>query len=151
MYNNNTYGYNPYGYYPQTQPMQSSMQSSAANNQMVPTLMSVTSRPTLNGKVVDGLDTVKGIDIPLDGSVSYFPLASGDAIVTKQLQSDGTSKITVFKPVLDENTEIRYVTADDMKKALSELDFSELDDIKDELKELRQEFKDFKKNKKRDD
>ena len=147
MYNNNTYGYNPYGYYPQTQPMQ----NSATNNQMTPTLMSVPSRQTLSGKVVDGIDTVKGIDIPLDGSVSYFPLASGDAIITKQLQPDGTSKITVFKPISDEKSEIKYITADDMKKALSELDLSELDDIKDELKELKQEFKDFKKNKKRDD
>lgn len=147
MYNANNYGYNPYGYYPQPQ----NMQNNINNNQMAPTLMSATSRPTLNGKIVDGIDTVKGIDIPLDGSVSYFPLASGDAIVTKQLQADGTSKITVFKPISEENPEIRYITADDMKKALSELDLSELDDIKDEIKELKQEFKDFKKNKKRDD
>ena len=55
-------------------------------------------RAFLNGKQVDSIDTVKSMDIPLDGSISYFPLANGSAIVTKQLQQDGTSKITIYEP-----------------------------------------------------
>jgi hypothetical protein len=51
-------------------------------------------QPSLLGKVVDGIDVVRGLDIPLDGSTSYFPLADGSAIATKQLQQDGTSRIT---------------------------------------------------------
>lgn len=33
----------------------------------------------------------------MDGSVSYFPVADGSAIVSKQLQTDGTSKIQIYK------------------------------------------------------
>ena len=56
----------------------------------------------LLGKSVDSVDVVKAIDIPLDGSVSYFPLTDGSAIVTKQLQMDGTSKIMVYKPIIEQ-------------------------------------------------
>ena len=55
------------------------------------------SQPTSNGllgKLVDSVDVVKSMDIPLDGSVSYFPLTDGSAIVSKQLQADGTSTVS---------------------------------------------------------
>ena len=50
----------------------------------------------LQGKSVDNLEVVKSTDIPLDGSKSYFPLTDGSMIATKQLQSDGTSKIVIY-------------------------------------------------------
>ena len=49
----------------------------------------------IQGKTVDSLEVVKAMDIPLDGSVSYFPLVDGSAIETKQLQQDGTSKTII--------------------------------------------------------
>ena len=51
----------------------------------------------LQGKSVESIDVVKAMDIPLDGSVSYFPLTDGSAIVSKQLQQDGTSKTIIYK------------------------------------------------------
>lgn len=59
----------------------------------------------LQGKSVDSIDVVKAMDIPLDGTVSYFPLTDGSAIVSKQLQMDGTSKTVVYEPVKEENKE----------------------------------------------
>ena len=54
------------------------------------------------------------MDIPLDGRVCYFPLTDGSAIVTKQVQSDGTSKTVVYKPVEENKKESpKYVTFDD--------------------------------------
>lgn len=138
MFNANNYGYNPYGRYVPQQPTEQPMYST------IPT------RSIINGKVVDSIDVVKTIEYPLDGSTSYYPLASGEAIVTKQLQNDGTTKITIFKPVQGENKEIKYITGEDLKKALDGLDFSELDDIKDDIKDLRQELKDLRKKKKDD-
>ena len=38
------------------------------------------------------------MDIPLDGTISFFPLTDGSAIVTKQIQMDGTSKTIIYKP-----------------------------------------------------
>ena len=102
----------------------------------------------LLGKVVDSVDVVKSMDIPLDGSTSFFPLADGTAIVSKQLQTDGTSKTTVYKPVTEEQKEIpKYVTLDDVKKEISNIDLSDLDDIKDEIRELKKELKNIKKTK----
>ena len=59
----------------------------------------------LQGKSVDSIDVVKAMDIPLDGTVSYFPLTDGSAIVSKQLQMDGTSKTVVYEPVKPEEKE----------------------------------------------
>lgn len=76
----------------------------------------ITNTVGLMGKVIDSAESVKVTDIPLDGSTSYFPLADGSAIYTKKLQLDGTSKIVVYKPVVEEEKEtIKYVTFDDLK------------------------------------
>ena len=96
MYNN--YGFNPY-YQQRFQPMvqQQPVEQLSMNT-------AVQNRSLLNGKSVDSLDVVKAMDIPLDGSISYFPLTDGSAIVTKQLQMDGTSKTVVYKPIEEKNT-----------------------------------------------
>lgn len=92
----------------------------------------------LQGKSVDNIEVVKAMDIPLDGSVSFFPLVDGSAIVTKQLQTDGTSKIVIYKPTEDTSTEIqKYITPDELKKELE--DFN----IKDDFKELKRQVQDL--------
>lgn len=102
----------------------------------------------LLGKLVDSVDVVKAIDIPLDGSISYFPLTNGTAIITKQLQNDGTSKTIIYKPIEENMNEApSYVTFDDLKKELSKIDLTDIEDLKDELKELKKELKTIKKNK----
>ena len=78
MYNN--YGYNPY--YPQ-QRFQNMEQANQPT--IVPTYqpqMQLTKTNCLLGKSVDNIDVVKAMDIPLDGSISYFPLTDGSAIVS---------------------------------------------------------------------
>ena len=77
----------------------------------------------LQGKIVDNIEVVKAIDIPLDGSVSYFPLVDGSSIVTRQLQQDGTSKIVVYKPtVSEEKQQPKYITENDLKEIRDEID-----------------------------
>ena len=97
----------------------------------------------LYGKQVDSLEVVKAIDIPLDGSISYFPLANGSAIVTKQLQQDGTSKITIYEPKTQKE-DTKFATIDDIDKRLEKLDFSEIDDLKEDLNDLKKELKELK-------
>ena len=92
MYNN--YGYNPY-YQPQ-QRFNNTEQQPMMTTYQPP--MQLTKPTTLLGKAVESIDVVKATDIPLDGSISYFPLTDGSAIVSKQLQTDGTSKIVLYKP-----------------------------------------------------
>lgn len=117
MFSANNYGYNPYGRYMPQQPiMQQSPVISGQNN------MISANSPVLSGKMVESEDIVKTIEIPLDGSISYFPLVDGSAIITKQLQRDGTSKLMVYKPLVEEQKEEKiYVTYEDMNKQIKEL------------------------------
>ena len=137
MYNN--YGMNPY-YQPQRfQNMEQMNQQQMLTSYQQP--IQLTKVNNLLGKSVDNIDVVKATDIPLDGSISYFPLTDGTAIVTKQLQTDGTSKIVVFKPVNETKEEIKYLTNEDLEKAIKTLNLDEIDDIKEELKEIKKQLK----------
>ena len=51
----------------------------------------------LNGEIVDGIDVVKAKNVSMDGSVVYYPQSNGEAIYTKQLQPDGTSRILTYR------------------------------------------------------
>lgn len=108
----------------------------------------INTQPVLLGKSVDSIDVVKAMDIPLDGRISYFPLMDGSAIVTKQLQNDGTSKTIVYKPVEEDKKDSpKYVTFDDLKKSIQEIDMSDIEDLKDELKNIKKQLKEMKDNK----
>lgn len=114
--------------------------------------MALNRQNILCGKQVDSLEVVKAIDIPLDGSISYFPLTNGSAIVTKQLQQDGTSKITIYEPKTQKE-DTKFATIEYIDKKLEKLDFSEIDDLKEDLNDLKKELKELKtklKNKKED-
>lgn len=143
------YGYgNPYYFQPQNQriqPMEQQNQPYVSPIQNPMQNSSLQNRQILNGKSVDSIDVVKAMDIPLDGSISYFPIADGSAIVTKQLQTDGTSKTIIYRPVNEEKKDTpAYVTMSDLEKTISELDFGDIEDIKDELKEVKKELKELK-------
>ena len=134
MYNT----YNPYlnRYYGQQQPQPMEMPIPQQNvSQMV--------LNRLNGKQVESIDIAKNLEIPLDGSISYFPLVNGSAIATKQLMQDGTSKITIYEPKTQKE-QIKYATIEDIDKKLENLDFSEIDDLKDELNDIKKELKELK-------
>ena len=106
----------------------------------------------LQGKSVDSIDVVKAMDIPLDGSVSYFPLTDGTAIVTKQLQMDGSSKTVIFKPVEAEEPKdkISYITNEQLDEAIKKVDNKELKDdikiMKRQIKDLIEDMKDVNEN-----
>lgn len=118
----------------QTQPMQQYIQS----------VQSASNPFGLLGKVVESIDVVKAMDIPLDGSVSYFPLTDGSAIVSKQLQNDGTSKLVVYKPTKEEKKQsVQYLTIETLEDALNEI--QELQDIKSDIQEIKKQLKVIKK------
>lgn len=102
----------------------------------------------IQGKVVDSLDVVKATEIPMDGSVSYFPLSDGSSIVTKQLQMDGTSKVTIYKPISnveEKKEEIKFVTFEELENKLNNLNFP---DYREEINNLQKEIKELKKSSK---
>lgn len=54
------------------------------------------------GKVVESIDVVKTIDIPMDGQTYYFPKADGKELYSKTWLPNGTTKVTLYKPYLDD-------------------------------------------------
>jgi hypothetical protein len=140
MYNN----YNPYlsnGFNPNFRGLE---QQYTPNNINIPQMQQQplnVVKNGLQGKLVDSVEVVKATDVSFDGSISYFPLTDNSAIVTKQLQTDGTSKITIYKPIDEQKSEIKYLTSEDLEKALNGLNLDEIDDLKDEIKEIKKQLK----------
>lgn len=145
MYNN--YGYNPY--------LQQQRFQNIEQQPIIPTYqqpMQLAKPSYLLGKSVDNIDVVKVTDIPLDGSISYFPLTDGSAIVSKQLQNDGTSKIVVYKPIQEDKKEtVQFATLNDIQKAIDNLDLSDIQNLKDDIKEIKKQLKEFKSKKSKED
>ena len=134
--------YNPYGQYnPYHNYNQSSQQIQRQQSQQMYKPQNMVS---LQGKVVDSLDVVKATDIPYDGSVSYFPLTDGTAIITKQLQQDGTSKMVIYKPI-SQNEEVKpkYITENDFKEQIKDINSKDIKDIKEDIKTLKRRLEDI--------
>ena len=145
MFNNN---YNPYYTQPQRfQPVEPITQPiNTINTQPYIPSTTTNNHIGLLGKSVESIDVVKAMDIPLDGSISYFPLTDGSAIVTKKIQNDGTSKTVVYKPVEEQSkSQPVYVTMEDVEKKMKEFDSnSEIKSVKEELKNLKKQIKEIK-------
>ena len=50
----------------------------------------------LGGKVVDSVEVVKATDIPMDGSLYYFPNADGSEVYSKRWLPNGKTEIVVY-------------------------------------------------------
>lgn len=103
-YSTNNYPQYQSQFNPYMQRMENLQQFQQAIQQpMSPTQMSGTSQFTPLGKIVESVDMVKATDIPMDGSMYYFPTADGNMIFSKQWMPNGQTRILTFKPVLDDN------------------------------------------------
>ena len=109
----------------------------------------------LQGKLVDSIEVVRAIDIPLDGSTSFFPLADGSVIVTKQLQKDGTSRTVIYKPVEQEaEKKVDYITSAEFEKRIAENteNFAEeLKNVKRQLRDMNDEIRELRERNDRDE
>lgn len=140
----NYFGYNAYNQYMPTgyNPYLQNNQQQRPQEQAQPTQYN---RQVLQGGIVTSIDEVKAISIPLDGSSSYFALADGSAVVSKQLQQDGTSKMIVYKPISGEEKQeqTKYITESDLKAQFDEFNAKGIKDIRDELKSLKKQIRDL--------
>lgn len=131
----------PYMYQPTFQNIPQNIQPQM--NKIQPMQPTEQQFPRLQGKSVDSIEVVKAMDIPLDGSVSYFPLTDGTAIVTKQLQQDGTSKTIVYKPIEETEPEVlpKYITPQELDEAIKKIDTN--GGLKDDIKTIKRQIKDL--------
>lgn len=144
-------GFNMYGMNPMYQPQMQRMQQVEQPYNQYNSQPIYKQQAGLQGKSVDSIDVVKAMEIPLDGSVSYFPLTNGTAIITKQLQQDGTSKTIVYEPVKEEEKESRpqYITAEELTKQVNIINQNNsslrdgVNNIQDRIEELSGSFKEL--------
>lgn len=75
------------------------------NNSLPYTAQNINQPPisSLNVKIVESIDIVKIIDIPMDGNFYYFPKADGTALYAKRWLQNGTTEIVTYKPIIEQN------------------------------------------------
>ena len=67
--------------------------------QMQQAMQQIPQVPMIQGQMVDDFDTVKSKDVDMSGNPVYYPKTDGTEIYKKQLQSDGRSRIFVYRLV----------------------------------------------------
>lgn len=72
------------------------------------------------GKVVQSQDSIVANDVPMNGSVAFFPKSDLSEIYAKQWSADGTISTMVFKPVQNDNPNKLSQDAKKLKIGLSD-------------------------------
>ena len=102
--------YNPQGFYPQQYGayapyQQVQQQRFQPQEQMLATQMSGTAQQLmpqqaigLNGRIVQVVENINANEVPMDGSMAFFPKQDLSEIYVKGWNADGTIKTIVYKP-----------------------------------------------------
>lgn len=72
------------------------------------------------GKVVQSQDSIVANDVPMNGSVAFFPKSDLSEIYAKQWSADGTISTMVFKPIQNDNPNKLSQDAEKLKIVLSD-------------------------------
>ncbi len=105
----------------QYQNFQPPYQQNMANMQMQAPQQQFQQMPTgINGKVVSSVENITANDVPMDGSVAFFPRQDMAEIYAKSWNSDGTIRTIVFKPVLEGSSNNLSQNEEKLKIGLSD-------------------------------
>ena len=127
--------YNPQGFYPQQYGayapyQQVQQQRFQPQEQMLATQMSGTAQQLmpqqaigLNGRIVQVVENINANEVPMDGSMAFFPKQDLSEIYVKGWNADGTIKTIVYKPQIDNKTVQAVNTSLDTEKL--KIDLSE--------------------------
>ena len=74
----------------------------------------------INGRVVQSADMITANDVPMDGSVAFFPTQDLSEIYAKSWDANGKIVTRLFKPVLEDNTNNLSSETEKLKFDLSE-------------------------------
>lgn len=111
-----SYGYNPYGNQQRIEQPQNYFQPAQTQQIQQPQMTPI----GINGKIVPSVENITANDVPMDGSVAFFPKQDMSEIYAKSWNSDGTIRTIVFKPVLNDMTNNLSHEPEKMKFDLSD-------------------------------
>mgnify|MGYP007078004027 FL=1 len=72
------------------------------------------------GKVVQSQDSIVANDVPMNGSVAFFPKSDLSEIYAKQWSADGTISTMVFKPIQNDSPNKLSQETEKLKIGLSD-------------------------------
>ena len=90
-------------------------QMSGANQQPMPQQIA-----GINGRIVQAVENINANEVPMDGSVAFFPKQDLTEIYAKSWNADGTIRTLTFKPVLNDKTDILSGDTERLEFDLSE-------------------------------
>lgn len=88
---------------------------SGANQQAMPQQIA-----GINGRIVQAVETINPNEVPMDGSVAFFPKQDLTEIYAKSWNADGTIRTLTFKPILNDKTDILSGNTEKLEFDLSE-------------------------------
>lgn len=57
---------------------------------------------SLSGRIVPNAESIAANDVPMDGSIAFFPMQDMSQILAKSWNADGTIKTLIYKPFVQE-------------------------------------------------
>lgn len=123
QYMNNVY--NPQGFYPQQYGNYAPYQQIQQRFQPQEQYQAVQNQQTigLNGRIVQVVENINANEVPMDGSMAFFPKQDLSEIYVKGWNADGTIKTIVYKPQIDNKSVQAVNTSLDTEKL--KIDLSE--------------------------
>ena len=103
----------------------------------------------INGKIIAEMSQITANDVPMDGSVAFFPKQDLSEVYAKSWNADGTIRTVTYKPVLDNEPKNVPTDTEKLKCELSdeatEGIMSKFDEISDRLGQLEKSFQSQRK------
>ena len=75
---------------------------------------------SVNGKIVPAMENINPNDVPMDGSVAFFPKQDLSEIYVKSWNADGTIRTITFKPILEHKATELSTKGEPLKLGLSD-------------------------------
>ena len=113
-----TPGYNPYQYNPVQRFQEQQLPQQPV--QQIPQQQNLQIQAGINGRMVAAVEQIAANDVPMDGSVAFFPKQDLTEIYAKSWNADGTIRTLTFKPVLNDKTDILSCDTEKLEFDLSE-------------------------------
>ena len=137
-------GYAAYQYNPMTN-MQRYQQPDTQIQQQIPQFPQAQQVIGINGKIVAAVENITANDVPMDGSVAFFPKQDLSEIYVKGWNADGTIRTIVYKPYTEptNNTAVNSMGGTekskfDLSEESTEVLMSRFDSLENRLSEIEQ-------------
>ena len=142
---NYTPSYNPYPYNPMQRFQEQQLPQQPV--QQVPQQQNLQIQAGINGRMVATVEQIAANDVPMDGSVAFFPKQDLTEIYAKQWGADGSIKTVVYKPYTepkDNQTVNSMVNTENAKFTLSDestqLFLNKFEELSEKIGQLEDRF-----------